>query len=187
MLPVQLVRSSLLALLASSSSSSYRSSSGRFFLSLSNALGNVVAYHQLHKNNKCLKMSTWSTEDPQHADEARTQLNVWPLDEYNAKLLNEVHPREYKASTDKPHDVYDLIAIGAGAGGLVSSKQSARRGAKSCMISENLAGGGNKYKVEWIDWPKFVCCETITVSSSSNFLPFSFLSSRLLKCGMCSQ
>jgi len=37
--------------------------------------------------------------------------------------------------------VYDLIAIGAGAGGLVSSKQSARRGAKSAMISEYLAGG----------------------------------------------
>jgi phytoene dehydrogenase-like protein len=38
--------------------------------------------------------------------------------------------------------VYDLIAIGAGAGGLVSAKQSARRGAKSAMISEHLAGGG---------------------------------------------
>lgn len=37
--------------------------------------------------------------------------------------------------------LYDLIAIGAGAGGLVSSKQSARRGAKSAMISEKLAGG----------------------------------------------
>jgi pyruvate/2-oxoglutarate dehydrogenase complex dihydrolipoamide dehydrogenase (E3) component len=34
-----------------------------------------------------------------------------------------------------------LIAIGAGAGGLVSSKQSARRGAKSALISEHLAGG----------------------------------------------
>jgi hypothetical protein len=37
--------------------------------------------------------------------------------------------------------VYDLIAIGAGAGGLVSAKQSARRGAKSAMISEKMAGG----------------------------------------------
>ena len=32
-------------------------------------------------------------------------------------------------------------AIGAGAGGLVSSRQSARRGAKSALISEKLAGG----------------------------------------------
>jgi pyruvate/2-oxoglutarate dehydrogenase complex dihydrolipoamide dehydrogenase (E3) component len=37
--------------------------------------------------------------------------------------------------------VYDLIALGAGAGGLVSAKQSARRGAKSAMISQHLAGG----------------------------------------------
>jgi pyruvate/2-oxoglutarate dehydrogenase complex dihydrolipoamide dehydrogenase (E3) component len=34
-----------------------------------------------------------------------------------------------------------VAAIGAGAGGLVSSRQSARRGAKSAMISEKLAGG----------------------------------------------
>lgn len=33
------------------------------------------------------------------------------------------------------------MVIGAGAGGLVSSRQAARRGAKSCMISMELAGG----------------------------------------------
>ena len=38
-------------------------------------------------------------------------------------------------------DIYDLIALGAGAGGLVSAKQSARRGAKSALISAHLAGG----------------------------------------------
>jgi len=37
--------------------------------------------------------------------------------------------------------VYDLVAIGAGAGGLVSAKQSARRGAKSALIERHLAGG----------------------------------------------
>jgi pyruvate/2-oxoglutarate dehydrogenase complex dihydrolipoamide dehydrogenase (E3) component len=42
---------------------------------------------------------------------------------------------------DAVQEVYDLIAIGAGAGGLVSAKQSARRGAKSALISEHLAGG----------------------------------------------
>jgi pyruvate/2-oxoglutarate dehydrogenase complex dihydrolipoamide dehydrogenase (E3) component len=34
-----------------------------------------------------------------------------------------------------------LIAIGAGAGGLISSKQSARRGARSALIEYHLAGG----------------------------------------------
>lgn len=37
--------------------------------------------------------------------------------------------------------MYDLVVIGAGAGGLVSSRQAARRGARSCMISSELAGG----------------------------------------------
>lgn len=66
----------------------------------------------------------------EHDQQAREQLNVWPLDEHNAALLNEVHPRGFVQSDTTPHEVYDLIAIGAGAGGLVSSKQSARRGAK---------------------------------------------------------
>jgi pyruvate/2-oxoglutarate dehydrogenase complex dihydrolipoamide dehydrogenase (E3) component len=70
------------------------------------------------------------------------KLNVWPLDDYNAELLNQVTGGpDYLKSTDVPHEVYDLIAIGAGAGGLVSSRQAGRRGAKSAMISEHLAGG----------------------------------------------
>lgn len=82
----------------------------------------------------------WNPNDKTHVEEAR-KLDVWPLDEHNAKTLNEVHPRSYTQSTEEPHEIYDLIAIGAGAGGLVSSKQTARRGGKSAMISEHLAGG----------------------------------------------
>ena len=37
--------------------------------------------------------------------------------------------------------MYDLVAIGAGAGGLVSAKQTARRGGRSALIEENLHGG----------------------------------------------
>lgn len=81
----------------------------------------------------------WTAGNLDQADEARQTLHVWPLDKYNAVLLNEVHPRNYQSP--EPYELYDLIAIGAGAGGLVSSKQSARRGAKSALISEYLAGG----------------------------------------------
>jgi hypothetical protein len=66
--------------------------------------------------------SSWKANDPEQIEEAR-KLGVWPLDESNAGLLNEVHPRNYDMSCDEPHEVYDLIAIGAGAGGLVSSRQ----------------------------------------------------------------
>jgi len=86
--------------------------------------------------------SEWIQNDTDQAKEAREDLGIWPLDEYNAKLLNEVHPRSFVTSNeDAPYPEYDLIAIGSGAGGLVSSKQTARRGGKSAMISEHLAGG----------------------------------------------
>lgn len=87
-----------------------------------------------------MSASKWSAGDTSQEERARKELEVWPLDESNVILLNEVHPPNYE-TTKEPHPVYDLIAIGAGAGGLVSSKQSARRGAKSAMISEKLAGG----------------------------------------------
>lgn len=64
----------------------------------------------------------WKDGDDEQAKEAKAKLRVWPLDEYNVALLNEVHPLDY-TNSDEPHEVYDLIAVGAGAGGLVSSKQ----------------------------------------------------------------
>jgi hypothetical protein len=64
----------------------------------------------------------WKANDPEQAEEAK-KLGIWPLDESNAGLLNEVHPRNYAMSCEEPHEIYDLIAIGAGAGGLVSSRQ----------------------------------------------------------------
>jgi len=91
----------------------------------------------------CKKMtsSEWTQNDAAQEKIAKENLGIWPLDEYNAKLLNEVHPRDFVSSAVEPHEEYDLIAIGSGAGGLVSSKQTARRGGKSAMISERLAGG----------------------------------------------
>jgi pyruvate/2-oxoglutarate dehydrogenase complex dihydrolipoamide dehydrogenase (E3) component len=82
----------------------------------------------------------WIVNNPDHAAQARQELSVWPWDEHNVMLLNQVHPKDY-SDPRPPHDEYDLIALGAGAGGLVSSKQAGRRGAKSAMISEHLAGG----------------------------------------------
>ena len=58
-------------------------------------------------------------------------MDVWPLDDSNVALLDAVHPRDWKDPEPPSSEAeYDLIAIGAGAGGLVSSKQSARRGAR---------------------------------------------------------
>lgn len=79
--------------------------------------------------------------DPQSSGDVAlaSLLGLCPLDADNAALLDAVHPRSWQDPT--PPDVYDLVVIGAGAGGLVSAKQAARRGARSCLISEELAGG----------------------------------------------
>ena len=77
-----------------------------------------------------MSAGAWIPGNIEQEREAKEKLEIWPLDEYNAALLNEVHPYNYIQSTETPHAIYDLIAIGSGAGGLVSSKQSARRGAK---------------------------------------------------------
>lgn len=68
------------------------------------------------------RKSIWTAADEEQAKEARSKLELWPLDEYNAALLNQVHPIDFESS-EPLHEVYDLIAVGAGAGGLVSSKQ----------------------------------------------------------------
>jgi pyruvate/2-oxoglutarate dehydrogenase complex dihydrolipoamide dehydrogenase (E3) component len=67
-------------------------------------------------------------------------LDVWPLDEYNAVLLNKVHLLD-NINSNPPYDEYNLVVIGAKAGGLISSKQAGLHGTKSTMISESLAGG----------------------------------------------
>ena len=54
------------------------------------------------------------------------KLSIAPLDEYNAKLLNEVRPLEYTNPTVEWGTVWDLVVVGAGAGGLVSSRQVRR-------------------------------------------------------------
>ena len=83
-------------------------------------------------------VARWDPSADADASAAR-QLEIEPLDASNARLLDAVHPRRW--TDPSPPEVYDLVVIGAGAGGLVSAKQAARRGARSCLISEALAGG----------------------------------------------
>lgn len=119
---------------------------GAFSSSFTRHQGRAFLLHPISSTTVIMTISNdlapWTPSNPDHVLEAK-KLDVWPLDEYNAGLLNEVHPRGYTKShiESTASIVYDLIAVGAGAGGLVSSRQSARRGAKSALISEHLAGG----------------------------------------------
>lgn len=80
--------------------------------------------------------NSWSMKDDNDVQTVKSKLHVWPLDEYNVKLLNEVHPKHWsndkkkkqKAMDDNDNleenvQSYDFIALGAGAGGLVTSRQ----------------------------------------------------------------
>lgn len=65
---------------------------------------------------------------------------VWPLDEHNLKLLDNVHPAEWEDPKESP-GVYHLVVIGAGAGGLITAGGAAGVGAKVALIEANSLGG----------------------------------------------
>lgn len=63
----------------------------------------------------------------------------WPMDDQNVRLLDNVHPPEW---IDSSFDgVYNVVVIGAGAGGLVTSSGCAGFGAKVALIEGNVLGG----------------------------------------------
>jgi len=64
---------------------------------------------------------------------------ISPLDEYNIELLNCVHPKQWREP--KPKTRYNLVVIGAGAGGLVSAAGAAGVGARVALIESHLLGG----------------------------------------------
>jgi hypothetical protein len=67
------------------------------------------------------------------------RVGVSPLDEYNARLLDNVHPKKWK--DPEPKTSYNLVAIGAGAGGLVTTAGAAGVGADVALIESHLLGG----------------------------------------------
>ncbi|NOX98143.1 MAG: FAD-containing oxidoreductase [Verrucomicrobia bacterium] len=64
---------------------------------------------------------------------------VAPLDEHNVKLLDNVHPKEW--IDPKGDNKYNLVVIGAGAGGLVTAAGAAGVGARVALIESHLLGG----------------------------------------------
>ena len=80
--------------------------------------------------------------DPDLADMAQENLEacgVSPLDENNTKFLDLLHPKAWVDPTPKPS--YNLVVIGAGAGGLVSAAGAAGVGARVALIEAHLMGG----------------------------------------------
>jgi len=66
-------------------------------------------------------------------------IEVSPLDEHNIKLLDNVHPAKWVDPVADGN--YNMVIIGAGAGGLVTAISAAGCGAKVALIESHLLGG----------------------------------------------
>ena len=64
---------------------------------------------------------------------------MWPLDEHNVRLLDNVHPAAWVDPA--PAGTYNMVVIGAGAGGLVTAAGCAGVGARVAIIEQHLYGG----------------------------------------------
>ena len=66
-------------------------------------------------------------------------VGISPLDEHNARLLDNVHPKRWV--NPQPKSIYNLVVIGAGAGGLVSAAGAAGVGGRVALVESHLLGG----------------------------------------------
>jgi pyruvate/2-oxoglutarate dehydrogenase complex dihydrolipoamide dehydrogenase (E3) component len=66
-------------------------------------------------------------------------VQVLPLDAHNAALVANVHPPDWKNPT--PDGRYNLVVIGAGTAGLITSLVAGSLGAKVALIERHLMGG----------------------------------------------
>lgn len=64
---------------------------------------------------------------------------VEPLDKHNVKLLDNVHPKTWV--DPEPKENYNLVVLGAGAGGLISAAAAAGVGGKVALVESHLLGG----------------------------------------------
>ncbi len=66
-------------------------------------------------------------------------VRVAPFDRHNQQLVANVRPPDWKNPT--PSEPYDLIVLGAGTAGLVTSLIAASLGAKTALVERHLMGG----------------------------------------------
>jgi pyruvate/2-oxoglutarate dehydrogenase complex dihydrolipoamide dehydrogenase (E3) component len=75
-----------------------------------------------------------------HMDQVKLEaIGISPLDDHNAVLLDNVHPRQWVDPEPKPS--YNMVVIGGGAGGLVTAAAAAGVGGQVAIIESHLLGG----------------------------------------------
>lgn len=71
--------------------------------------------------------------------EADGSVRVEPMDEYNRRLVANVHPPDWNNPNPKPR--YHLVVVGAGTAGLVTAIGAAGLGANVALVERHLMGG----------------------------------------------
>ncbi len=66
-------------------------------------------------------------------------IRLEPADEWNERLLRNVHPPDWTNPT--PDGRYNLVVIGAGTGGLITALIASSLGAKVALVERHLMGG----------------------------------------------
>ena len=64
---------------------------------------------------------------------------IEPLDEYNRRLIENVHPSDWR--NPEPSGSYNLVVVGAGSAGLITASLAAGLGAKVALIERHYLGG----------------------------------------------
>ncbi len=72
-------------------------------------------------------------------DSGKQPITMLPDDEHNRELVRNVHPADWE--NPKAEGKYNIVAIGAGAAGLVTAVGAAGLGAKAALIERHLMGG----------------------------------------------
>ncbi|MFK7894873.1 MAG: mercuric reductase [Myxococcota bacterium] len=67
------------------------------------------------------------------------KIEIEPRDEWNEKLIQNVHPPDWQNPTPKGR--YNLVVIGAGTGGLITALIASSLGARVALIERHLMGG----------------------------------------------
>ena len=68
-----------------------------------------------------------------------TEVKIHPQDQHNKKLVDNVHPTDWR--NPEPDGRYNLVVIGAGTAGLITANGAAGLGAKVALIEKHLMGG----------------------------------------------
>ena len=88
-------------------------------------------------NNKTIEASELNTVSDWHRK--NEEIPDLLIDKHNTELLDQVRPIRWE--DPEPEPVYNMVCIGAGAGGIITALGVAGAGGKAAICEKNMMGG----------------------------------------------